>query len=255
MAQTALITGASGGIGLELARIFAKNGHNVVLVARSEDKLHQLATELQQYGVQVQVLAADLSRTTEVERVYNTLQNSTIDFLVNNAGFGDYGKFYQTDWNKESEMLDLNIKSLTYLTKLFVKDMVQRGSGKIMNVASTAAFQPVPTMAVYSATKAYVLNFSEAIHAELEGTGVTVTALCPGPTESGFSKAASMEDTKIFKGKRLPSSAEVAQFGYHALMEGRAVAVHGLLNKLMAASAQLAPRALVRKMVKRMQSQ
>jgi uncharacterized protein len=122
-------------------------------------------------------------------------------------------------------------------------------------VASTAAFQPVPTMAVYSATKAYVLNFSEAIHAELEGTGVTVTALCPGPTESGFSKAASMEDTKIFKSKQLPTSAEVAQYGYDSLMEGRAVAVHGLLNKLMAASAQLAPRALVRKMVKRMQSQ
>lgn len=255
MAQTALITGASSGIGLELARIFAQKGHHTVLVARSGDKLRELQSELEPLGVQVRVLTADLSRMEEVDNVYRQLKEEgiVIDFLVNNAGFGDYGMFYETDWSKEAMMIDLNVKSLTYMTKLFLQDMVQRRRGRILNVASTAAFQPVPTMAVYSATKAYVLSFSEAISSELEGTGVTVTALCPGATQSGFWKVANMEDARLIKGRKLPSSAEVARYGYEALMKGKVVAVHGWLNKLLSESIRLAPRALVRKAVRKMQ--
>ena len=255
MAQTALITGASSGIGLELARIFAREGHNVILVARSEDKLRALEEELAQRPVQVRSIVADLSRMEEVDRLYNQLQNEgvAVDFLINNAGFGDFGFFYQTDWQKEAMMIDLNVKSLTYMTKLFLPAMLSRRSGRIMNLASTAAFLPGPSMAVYYASKAYVLSFSEAISNELEGTGVTVTALCPGPTESGFQKAANIEDTRLVKGKSLPSSAEVAQYGYEALMNGKVVAVHGLLNKVIATSIRFTPRAMVRKIVRKIQ--
>lgn len=253
MAQTALISGASSGIGLELARIFARNGHNLVLVARSEDKLNQLAAELN--NVEVRVIPADLSHMSEVEKVHSLLlqENKNIDFLINNAGFGDFGMFYETNWKKEATMIDLNVKSLTYMTKLFLPAMIQRKFGRIMNLASTAAFQPGPTMAVYYATKAYVLNFSEAISNELNGTGVTVTALCPGPTISGFQKASVVEETRMIKGKKLPSAKEVAEYGYDALMKGKVVAIHGLKNKLMVQSLRISPRSLVRKVVRYMQ--
>ena len=188
--------------------------------------------------------------------VYNELskQNIQIDYLINNAGFGDYGLFYKTDWEKEYRMINLNITALTQLCKLILPDMVKRGSGKIMNVASTASFQPGPGMAVYYATKAYVLHFSEAINSEVRNKGVTVTALCPGATESGFSTAASMEDSKLFKGKKLPSSAEVARYGYHAMMNGKSVAIHGLMNYLMANSVRFAPRSWVVALVKSIQA-
>lgn len=150
-------------------------------------------------------------------------------------------------------MIDLNVKSLTYMTKLFLRDMLPRGSGRVMNVASTAAFQPGPNMAVYFATKAFVLSFSEAISSELKGSGVTVTALCPGLTDTGFIKAANMESSRLVKVQKMPSSAEVARYGYEAMMKGKVVAVHGWLNKLMAASVQLAPRALVRSAVRKIQ--
>lgn len=255
MAKTALITGASSGIGLELARIFAKDGYNTVLVARSGNKLRALEGELLQYGVQVRSITADLSRMEEVEKVYRQLKEEgiVIEFLVNNAGFGEYGLFHQTDWAKEATMIDLNVKSLTYMTKLFLGDMLPRRSGRILNVASTAAFQPGPNMAVYFATKAFVLSFSEAISAELKGTGITVTALCPGLTDTGFIKAANMESSRLVKGRRMPSSAEVARYGYEALMKGKVVAVHGWLNKLLAASVRFAPRSVVRSAVRKIQ--
>jgi uncharacterized protein len=255
MAQTALITGASSGIGLELARIFAKDGYHTVLVARSGDKLQQLESELRKYGVEVRSITADLSRMDEVEKVYRQLQeeNIAIDYLVNNAGFGEYGPFHQTAWAKEAMMIDLNVKSLTYMTKLFLDDMLPRRSGRILNVASTAAFQPGPNMAVYFATKAFVLSFSEAISSELEGTGITVTALCPGLTDTGFIQAANMEGSRLVKGRKMPSSAEVARYGYEALMKGKVVAIHGWLNKIAAASVRFAPRSLVRKAVRKIQ--
>jgi uncharacterized protein len=182
---TALITGASSGIGLEFAKTFAAAKNNLVLVARSEGKLNVLANELKMaHGIAVKVISTDLSSMDEVQRVYDTCkaENIVVDYLVNNAGFGDFGFFVESDWDKTAQMIDLNIKSLTKMCRLFIPDMLERKAGKIMNVASTAAFQPGPTMAVYYATKSYVLFFSEAICNELQGTGVSVTCLCPGAT-------------------------------------------------------------------------
>lgn len=255
MTETALITGASSGIGYELARVFAREKYNLVLVARNEKKLQEIAAELTKaHGVQVTVLAKDVSLLDSATEIYDSLKqkNIAVDVLVNNAGFGDFGFFTETKWEKELEMINLNMTALTALTKLFVGDMVKRKSGKILNVASTASFQPGPLMAVYYATKAYVLSFSEAISNELSGTGVTVTALCPGPTESGFQAAADMKDSKLVKGKKLPTSQEVAEYAYKALMSGKVVAVHGLMNKIMAQSVRYSPRAVVRSLVRAM---
>jgi short-subunit dehydrogenase len=253
--KTALITGASGGIGYELAQQFARHHHNIVLVARSETKLQQLAQELRAtHQVQVTVIPKDLSLPQAVTEVYAELQakNIPIEYLVNNAGFGHFGHFVKNDWTKEAQMINLNIPALTHFTKLCARDMVQRRSGRILNVASTAAFQPGPLMAVYYATKAYVLSFSEAIANELQGTGVTVTALCPGPTESGFLEAAALNDSKLFKDKKLPTAAEVAGYGYQAMMAGKTVAIHGTMNWLMANSVRFSPRKMVTAMVRKM---
>ncbi|HEX7414176.1 MAG TPA: SDR family NAD(P)-dependent oxidoreductase, partial [Bacteroidia bacterium] len=182
-----------------------------------------------------------------------TQQNIKVDYLINNAGFGDFGMFYETDWNKELHMINLNITTLTQFTKLYLKEMVQRKSGKIMNVASTAAFQPGPTMAVYFATKAYVLSFSEAIGNEVRDKGVTVTALCPGATESGFMAAAAMEESKLFKGKKIPTSREVAEYGYIAMINGKSVAIHGLMNYIMANAVRFVPRNWVVNLVRKIQ--
>jgi len=256
--KTALITGASGGIGYELARIFARHQYNLVLVARNEAKLEQLAQEIQQeFGIEVLVLAQDLSLPRAANLIFDQLQskNIHIDFLINNAGFGNFGFFMETEWPKEEQMINLNITALTHFTKLFGQEMVKHKFGRILNVASTAAFQPGPLMAVYYASKAYVLSFSEAIANELAGTGVTVTALCPGPTETGFLEAAALEDSKLFKGKKLATAREVAEYGYHALMAGKTVAIEGATNQLMARSVKFVPRkwvtALVRKMSER----
>jgi uncharacterized protein len=253
---TALITGASNGIGLELAKLMAADGHNLVLVARSEGKLQELAAQLrQQYKVLVHVLAKDLADYHIAQVIFDWCkgQGIQVDYLVNNAGFGDFGFFAESDWAKQEQMINLNITTLTYLTRLFLPGMVQRQNGKVLNVASTASFQPGPTMSVYYATKAYVLHFSEAIANELEGSGVTVTALCPGATESGFQQAAAMEDSKLVKGKKLPTSAEVAAYGYRAMQKGTVVAIHGFMNKLLAFSIRFSPRWMVRKIVRSMQ--
>ena len=253
---TALITGASSGIGLEFAKVFAANKINLVLVARSEDKLNQLAIHLRlDFGIIVKVIVADLSQMEQVFQVYNTCKtaNIQIDYLVNNAGFGSYGFFVESDWKKTEEMIDLNIKSLTLLSRLFGADMVTNKAGKILNVASTAAFQPGPTMAVYFATKSYVLFLSEAMSNELKGTGVTVTCLCPGATESGFMVAAAMDDSALFKNRKLPSSAAVALFGYKAMMKGKMTVIHGIMNYLVANSVRLAPRSWVLPLVRKIQ--
>ena len=256
MKKTALITGASSGIGLELAKIHASKGGNLVLVARSTDKLENLKNEIeQQFGSQVIIIAKDLSKQEAPKEVYDQLQQESInvDYLFNNAGFGDYGFFHETDWDKEAQMIDLNVRTLTHFTKLFIKDMVNKKSGKIMNVASTASFQPGPLMSVYYATKHYVLAFSEGIANELKGTGVTVTALCPGPTASGFQNAAAMNDSKLVKGVKMPSSREVAEYGYRSLEKGKVVAIHGFMNKMMAESSRFMPRSIVRSVVRKVQ--
>lgn len=253
---TALITGASSGIGLELAKIHASNGGDLVLVARNKARLDELKTELEHtYKVKVFTIGKDLSAPDSALDVYNqtTQNNIQIDYLINNAGFGDFGMFTDSDWNKELQMINLNITTLTHFTKLYIKDMVSRGSGKVMNVASTAAFQSGPTMAVYYATKAYVLSFSEAINNEVSNRGVTVTTLCPGPTESGFQSAAAMEESALVKGKKLPTSKQVADYGYKSMLNGKTVAIHGFMNYLMANSVRFFPRSIVVKITRMMQ--
>jgi uncharacterized protein len=256
MKKTALITGSSNGIGLELAKIHASKGDNLVLVARNKSRLDELKKELEtKYKVSIYIIGKDLSVTNAAQQVFDETKNQNIqvDYLINNAGFGDFGMFYETDWNKELQMINLNITCLTQFTKLYIKEMVNRKSGKIMNVASTAAFQSGPTMAVYYATKAFVLSFSEAIDNEVSDKGVTVTALCPGATESGFQDAANMQESKLVKGKKLPTSNEVAMYGYDSMMKGKTVAIHGMMNYLMANSVRFTPRALVVKLTRMIQ--
>ncbi len=254
MTQTVLITGASSGIGLELARLFARDRYDLVLVARSEGKLRELGSELERaHGVKTTVIAADLSKPGAPRQVVEALGGRPIDALVNNAGFGVSGAFAETDGEKELEMIEVNIAALTHLTKLLLPPMVARKSGKIMNVASTAAFQPGPLMAVYYATKAYVLSFSEAIAEELRDSGVTVTALCPGPTSTGFAGAAGAEDTRLFRTRKAMSSADVARIGYEAMKKGKRVVVAGFMNRVMAESVRISPRRIVTKVVRRLQ--
>lgn len=253
---TALITGASNGIGLELAKVHASKGGDLVLVARNKAKLDELKAEFEnKFKVKVYTIGKDLSADNSAQEVYNetTKQNIKIDYLINNAGFGDFGMFAETDWSKELQMINLNITTLTQFTKLYLQDMLKSKSGKIMNVASTAAFQSGPTMAVYYATKAYVLSFSEAVDNEVSNRGVTVTTLCPGATESGFQVAAAMEESNLVKGKKLPTSKEVAEYGYTAMMKGKTVAIHGMMNWIMANSVRFTPRGLVVKITRKIQ--
>lgn len=247
-----LVTGASGGIGREIALNLAGEKRNIAIVARSADKLESLAQELRsRHGVEVHVIQADLSLARGADDVVRELDHLgvEVDVLVNNAGFGVYGKHVATLLADEQQMIDLNITTLTRLTKLILPGMVRRGQGHIMNVASTAAFQPGPYMAVYYATKAYVLSYSEAINEELRGSGVSVTALCPGPTASGFQDKAAMHDSALVKGKRLPSAKEVADYAVEAMHRRQGVAIHGAMNWLMAQSIRLTPRAVVTRMV------
>jgi hypothetical protein len=255
MQKVALITGASSGIGLELARECARHGHDLVLVARRADKLQQLADELKgEHGIEVQVLVADLSKLDNCDQIYGQLKETgvEVEYLLNNAGFGDYGSFADGDGERQMQMIQLNIAALTRLTRLYLPDMQARRRGYVLNVASTAAFQPGPMLAVYFASKAYVLHFSEAIANELQGTGVSVTALCPGATASEFAQVANAERSLLFNVRKLPTSATVARYGYRAMIKKRRVAVHGLLNKLLSQSVRLAPRRLTTAIARRM---
>ena len=248
MKKTALITGASSGLGTEFARIHASKGDNLVLVARGKDKMEALKTEFEkQFGISVYVISKDLSVQSAPKEVYDELevQKIHIDYLINNAGFGDFGVFAECDWEKQFQMINLNIMALTYLTRLFLPDMIKNKFGKILNIASTAAFQPGPTMSIYFATKAFVLSFSESIANELKGTNVTVTALCPGATETGFKAAAALDNSNLFKGNQIATSKEVAEFGYNSMMKGKTVVVHGFVNTLMSQSVRFAPRNIV----------
>ena len=251
--QTALVTGASSGIGLELARIFAQEGYNLVLVARRADLLERLAGELRQrHGVWVKVLPKDLAQPSAPDEISHQLVRESIevDILVNNAGFGIYGEFADGDLKSELNMIRVNVAALTHLTHLFLQGMRKRRHGKILNIASTAGFQPGPLMAVYYATKAYVVSFSQAIANELKGSGVTITALCPGLTESEFHKVAGMDETHLVKGVMMDSRI-VAHIGYEALMKGKALAIAGFYNTALAFLVKFAPRDVVTAAVRR----
>jgi len=239
--KTALITGSSSGIGYELSHLFGRDGYDLVLVARSKDALERIAAELEgAHGIAVQVIVKDLSEASAVEEICRTLKDSSIeiDVLVNNAGYGVYGEFLETDETKEMRMMQLNMLSLTQLTKKLLPSMLAKGNGKVLNVASTAAFQPGPSMAVYYATKAFVLSFSEAIAEELSGRGVTVTALCPGPTASGFQINAKMEKSKLFRGKVMDAKT-VAEIGYAAMGKGKRVSIPGVKNCILAQAVRI----------------
>jgi len=245
--RTVLITGASAGIGHELAKRFAAGGYALVLVARDESALKRVAEELAgQYKAAVKVIAKDLSLPAAVRDLYDELDRSgiAIDVLVNNAGFGVMGPFAATSVEKELTMLELHIVSLTYLTKLFLKPMLARARGKILNVASTAAFSPGPFMAVYYASKAYVLSFSEALASEVRGSGVTVSVLCPGPTRTEFHRRAGMPPSELFQ-RLAVDAAAVAAAGYEGLERGRIVIVPGFTNKMLALGVRLVPRAWI----------
>lgn len=248
---TALITGASGGIGLELARIFAEQGFALVLVARNRERLEEIAVELK--PTPVQVLAKDLALVGAAEGIHREVPK--VDVLVNNAGYGVYGPFVKTPLDDELGMLQLNMTALVVLTKLYLPAMVAAKNGKILNVASTAAFQPGPLMALYYATKAFVLSFSEAIGNELEGTGVTVTALCPGPTATGFQARTKLEKSRLIKRMKVMDARTVAEAGYRGLMAGKPVVIPGLMNKLLAQSVRFSPRVLVTKIARMMQEE
>ena len=250
--QTVLITGASSGIGMELAREFAKHGHSVVLVARGIDKLEELARELRSKSkVRAEVIGADLTEPSAPEKIVKSLseRNLTIDVLVNNAGFGERGPFAQIDMQRQLDMIQVNITAVAHLTRLLLPGMIQRNAGGVLNVASTAAFQGGPNMAMYYATKAFVLSFTEALHEEVAGTIVHVTCLCPGPTHTGFVAAANMEGVNLMKMGAETADA-VAKVGYAAFMKNKAVAISGFKNKLGAFSTRLAPRAAARKIAK-----
>lgn len=256
LAKTALITGASSGIGCELAQIFAAHNYNLVLVARSEQKLQEIAAELKQkFHISAKVISQDLSLPGVPAAIFEELQAAEIkiDVLVNNAGFATYGLFVETNLNVELQMMQVNMVALTYLTKLFLPAMIARKEGKILNIASTAAFQPGPLMAVYYATKAYVLSFSEAIANESQGTGVTVTVLCPGPTASGFQSKAQMEESKLLKISQIMEAKTVAEIGYRGLMDKKTVVIPGLINKILALTVRFTPRNLATKIVRSMQ--
>jgi uncharacterized protein len=245
--NTVLITGASGGIGYELAKLFARDHHNLVLVARSADKLAQVAAQLEASGVSVKAIALDLTQVPAPKFLFDQLQREgmIVDIVINNAGFGAFGDFATMPEEQILGQIQLNITALTELTRLFLPPMISRRSGRIMNVASTAGFQPGPLMAVYYATKAYVISFSEAIANELRNSGVTVTCFCPGATDTGFAKRAGNDKTRVFKKFGAMDASKVALDGYRAVMEGRTLAISGTQNWLVAQSTRFAPRRLV----------
>lgn len=246
---TALITGANSGIGLECARILADLGYQLILVARSKERLQEAIDTLPE-DTEAHMIVSDLSLPSAALEVVTGVRELglTVDVLINNAGVGLYGRFLDTDPVKEEDMMQLNMVTLVQLTRYILPDMVQRGSGRILNVASTAAFFPGPLMTVYYASKAFVLSFSEGLAEELKGTGVTVTALCPGPTSTGFAKTAEMGKSRLFKG-RTATARDAAQTGIAGMLSGKRVVIDGAANKMSVTVTRIMPRAFLARVV------
>jgi short-subunit dehydrogenase len=254
MGKTALVTGASVGLGRELAQLFAADGHDVVLVARRREPLEALATQLAaERGVAARVMVEDLADPRAPERILYELQrqNVEVEYLVNNAGFGTSGPFADSDLIRELAMVQVNVTSLVYLTRLFLPDMVARGSGRILNLGSTAGFQPGPFMAVYYASKAFVNSFTEALSYELHGTGVTATVCCPGATATEFSKVAGTADSRLFR-LGATSAASVAKHAYRAMMAGKVMSLPGWRAKLGLQLLRVGTRGMTRGMTARL---
>jgi uncharacterized protein len=254
--EVALITGASSGIGRELTKLFAEYGFDLVLVARNEAALNEIASQLTaRQPVSVTVVAKDLSLPQAPEEIYDTLKKAAIavDVLVNNAGTQVYGALQDTDTSEQLRLIQVNLVALTHLTMLFGREMVDRGRGRILNVASTGAFSPTPLNAIYCATKAYVLSFSEAIARDLEGTGVTVTCLCPGATETRFAKRAGIENVRLFQAFVM-NAREVARAGYRGLISSKTTVVPGVYNQILVSLVRFTPRRLVTRIGKYLMS-
>lgn len=252
-----LITGASKGIGLELTKIFAKNHHNLILVARSKDVLIKLKDNLtKEYNIKIEVIVVDLTIHNVATEIYQKTKElgCRVDYLINNAGFGDYGEFLDSSMIKNHNMVHINIISLIDLCYLYAKDMKAYGFGKIMNVASIASFIPGPLMATYYATKSFVLSFSEALSKELKTAKVTVTALCPGTTKTNFFDVASANDSNLLKNLKPASPQKVAKYGYKKMMQNKVVAIYGFNNRLMIFATRFAPRRLIRYIAYKIQS-
>ena len=251
---TALITGASSGIGYELAKLFAREGYHLVLTGRNAQALARIAEELSPAPITIHVVIKDLAQPNAASELVEELtrHGQHIDVLINNAGFGLSGFFATTDWRAELDMLQLHMITLTHLTKLLLPGMLARRGGRILNVASTAAFQPGPLMALYYASKAYVLSFSEALANELQGSGITVTALCPGPTRTEFQQRAGVEETKLMH-SRVMDARTVARAGYRGLRDGKTVVIPGVGNRFLATLVKFLPRRVVTQAVRNIQ--
>jgi uncharacterized protein len=249
----ALVTGASSGIGADLAREAARDGHDLILVARRAEPMQKLADELKSTGAETRIILADLSQPGAAAEVFAKL-NGSIDILINNAGLGSNGPFDASDPARISEILQVNVVALTELTRLLLPAMAAKRSGRVMFVASTAAFQPGPRMAVYYATKAYVLSLGEALAYELRDSGVTVTTLCPGPTETNFMTAAEMTSVALAKSPLMMKSAEVASIGYRGFKRGKRVVIPGLANRALAFTTRLSPKSVVMAIASRLNS-
>jgi len=249
-----LITGASSGIGLALAKQFASQKHNLILVARRKTKLTEAATLLRKEGIKVQIFTADLATTDGAQTLYQEIKDKKlcVDTLVNNAGRGNAGEFCDQDYVQMQGTMQLNMASMTVLTRLFLDDMKHAKHGYILNIASVAAFMPGPGFAIYHATKAFVLSLSEALHNELEGTGISVTASCPGPTESEFHQHADTADLKPFKLISLMTAEQVAQEAYQAMKERKPFVIHGLMNQVMTSTPKILPRKFVTALVRKL---
>jgi len=253
---TALITGASSGIGLELASVAARDRHDLVLLARNRERLESIGHGLaEEYGVRTTILAKDLRERSAPSEIGRDLaeRGIAVDVLVNNAGFGIYGFFAETPLDRELEMIQVNIAALTHLTKVFLPGMLERRAGRILNVASTAAFQPGPIMAVYYATKAYVLSFSEALANETAGTGVTVTALCPGTTRTEFQQRAGIRQIPLMRAGLVSAATDVAREGWEAMKRGKRVVVPGLASRVLVQAERITPRRLVTAIARKLQ--
>jgi len=251
-----LVTGASSGIGLEISRLLAKDKNNLILVSRNEDELLKLKKGLEDsYKVQVHIISKDLADHNSALDIYNEISSLgfVVENLINNAGFGSFGRFNEIDTLIDISMIDVNIRALTYLTKLFLPDMIKNKKGKILNIASTAAFFPGPYMTVYYATKAFVLSLSEALASELAGTGVTVSVLCPGPTKTAFQSKAKMKKSEFVKFGVMEAST-VALYGYRGMLKGKKVIVPGILNKFLINIIRFLPRSIVTSMAKTTQN-
>ncbi len=254
VSRTALITGGSSGIGLELAHLFASDGYRLVVVARNRGALLELAHDLQsRFGVEVRVIAKDLSHPSAPLELYQELQEAgvAVDVLVNNAGFGGSGPFLQTDWNVEAEMIQVNVAAVAHLTKLFLPQIRAR-RGKLLNVGSVAGFLPGPYTAIYYASKAFVLHFTEALAEELSGSGMTVTCLCPGPVQTNFQKRAHVGGSSRANQRLSMDVREVARLGYEGMKAGKRVVIPGWKNRLLTNALRLVPRDTVTNMVGRM---